>query len=153
LLRTASPDGTSRIVPIVVASNVSGYAAVAETILGDYPGITGAGRLCSLEFKVIGYGSSNFIISTGGNLPTTLLNSAGTSLTFTTTNGYFRNALTGDANLDKTINVFDILAVKSRWGTTPASPNWVREYDVNDDAAINVFDILTVKANWGRTVP
>jgi hypothetical protein len=67
--------------------------------------------------------------------------------------GWFDNRILGDANADKTVNVFDILAVKSRWGRTPASPDWIRGYDVNNDQAINVFDILTVKANWGRTTP
>ena len=57
----------------------------------------------------------------------------------------------GDANGDKTVNVFDILSVKSRWGRTSASPDWIAEYDVNDDDAINVFDILTIKAHWGQS--
>jgi parallel beta-helix repeat protein len=57
----------------------------------------------------------------------------------------------GDVNGDRAVNVYDILAVKSRWGTTPASPDWTPEYDCNDDDTINVFDILTIKANWGKS--
>jgi len=67
------------------------------------------------------------------------------------TDGTTMLTIPGDANGDKAINVFDILAVKSRWGTTPASPNWIPEYDVNDDSAINVFDILTIKSKWGQS--
>jgi hypothetical protein len=153
LAKTGSSYGTSRIEPTWKASNVTGYASIAETILGDVTGISGNGRLFTIEFKIVGYGATWIRIGTGGTLPTTLLESTGATHAYTTTDGYFRNALSGDANLDKTIDVFDILAVKSRWGRTPASPDWIREYDVNDDKAIDVFDILTVKANWGRTTP
>jgi parallel beta-helix repeat protein len=69
----------------------------------------------------------------------------------TTTTHNYVVALAGDVNLDHTINVFDILAVKSRLGTTPNSPNWIPEYDVNDDGSINVFDILLIKASWGKS--
>jgi hypothetical protein len=137
----------------VSASNVTGFASVAETVL-EAPTVGSAdGTLFTLHFVIQGYGYTKIEIGTGGILPTKLLDDAGLDISFTSTSAYFRNALTGDANIDKTVNVFDILAVKSRWGRTPASPDWIREYDVNDDAAINVFDILTVKANWGRTVP
>lgn len=75
--------------------------------------------------------------------------------TMTTDNTYVGStvmiSIQGDANGDKSIDVFDILAVKSRWGRTPASPDWIPEYDVNDDDAIDVFDILTIKANWGQS--
>jgi hypothetical protein len=153
LARTGSAYGTSRTQPTLKADNVAGYVSVAETILGDVAGITGNGRLFTISFLIMDYGATPIGIGMGGELPTRLLESTGADHAYTVTDGYFRNGLTGDANLDRTINVFDILAVKSRWNGTPASPDWIREYDVNDDAAINVFDILTVKANWGRTVP
>jgi hypothetical protein len=59
--------------------------------------------------------------------------------------------IVGDINGDRTVDVFDILAVKAHWSETPSSPNWAPNVDVNDDGAINVFDILTIKANWGKT--
>jgi hypothetical protein len=59
----------------------------------------------------------------------------------------------GDANNDKVINIFDILAVKSRWAATPDSSNWIPEYNVNGDETINIFDVLTIKSNWGQTTP
>jgi hypothetical protein len=59
----------------------------------------------------------------------------------------------GDANNDGVINIFDILAVKSRWETTSDSSSWVPEYDVNGDEAINIFDVLVIKSNWEQTTP
>jgi hypothetical protein len=126
---------------------------------------TGPGTLANVTFRVKGYGFSDIHISDSvSEFPAVLggYNVAeggyyeivdGTLDPEKLGHGYFRNGLAGDANLDKTVNVFDILAVKSRWGRTPVSPDWIREYDVNDDEAINVFDILTVKANWGQTAP
>ena len=153
LARTGSAYGTSRSQPTLKADNVAGYVSVAETILGDVAGITGNGRLFTISFLILDYGATSIGVGTGGELPTKLLESTGVEHLYTVTNGYFRNGLAGDANLDKAINVFDILAVKGHWGESPASPGWIREVDVNDDAAINVFDILVVKANWGRSVP
>jgi hypothetical protein len=65
--------------------------------------------------------------------------------------GEVKMTIQGDVNGDQTVNVFDILAVKSRWGRTPASPDWIPEYDSNVDDSINVFDILTIKAHWGQS--
>jgi hypothetical protein len=119
----------------------------------------GPGTLAYVSFNVIGYGTSDIVLINEEIELTRATGSATEPIIDGVVdwqqigNSYFRNGLTGDANLDKTINVFDILAVKSRWGRTPASGDWIREYDVNDDQAINVFDILTVKANWGQTAP
>jgi hypothetical protein len=130
----------------------AGFVVFGEGTTGDYTGVSGSGWLGALNFTVMGHGVSAFDISSTG---TKILDSSivPQPMERTTSNGYFRNMITGDANLDNTVNVFDILAVKSRWGRTPASPDWIREYDVNNDSAINVFDILTIKANWGRTAP
>ena len=155
LARTGSSYGTSRIEDIYVASNETGYASVAETILGDELGISGNGRLVTLQFQVVGYGCSDIVVGTGGALPTKLLDSAGASITFTTANGYFKNKLTGDADGDGTVNVFDIVKVKYHWypGPPAGAGGYSRDVDIDDDGAINVFDIVAVKANWGRTVP
>jgi hypothetical protein len=155
LYRTTSPDKTSRTVTISGGDNVTGKGWAAETILGNYAGISGAGRLASLQFQVVGYGSSNLVIGTSGLMPTMLLNSAGANIAFVTINGYFRNALTGDVNFDKIVNIQDIVKVKYHWypGPPVGTGGYNRDVDVNDDAAINIQDIVLVKANWGRTTP
>ncbi len=63
--------------------------------------------------------------------------------------------LPGDADRDRTVNVFDILKVKYHWYPGPplGPGGYDPNVDLNDDGAINVFDILIVKANWGKTCP
>jgi hypothetical protein len=137
----------------VGGDEVTGYGWVAETILGEYAGITGSGRLVTLEFKVVGYGCTSISFSVTGTLPTTLLNSAGATITFTTTGGYFRNKLKGDANGDRTVDIYDILKVKyHRSGPPPGPGGYDRNVDINDDKSIDIYDILLVKANRGRSV-
>jgi hypothetical protein len=137
---------------MVYASNDTGFAAIAETVLGDYPGVNGSGRLVSIEFLIVGYGCTELNVSVEGYLPTTLLNSTGGNITFTTTGGYFRNKLQGDANGDGIVDVFDKLKVISLFGMTPEDPEYDRNVDINDDGIIDVFDKLLVVSNFGRSL-
>ena len=132
-------------------SNTAGWV-FAGCAVDDWfgGGVYGSGTLATITFQTIAKGNSMF------NFTETLLRSFDEvyeipiPLVHTRSPGWFQY-LAGDANGDKTVNVFDILAVKSRWGRTPASPDWIQEYDVNFDDAINVFDILTIKAHWGQS--
>ena len=155
LARTTSPHGTSRIFDIVSASNETGYAAIAESILGDYPGIGGNGTLVTIEFLIVGYGSTDLTISIDGQLPTQLLDSPGTNITFTSIGSYFRNKLAGDANGDKTVDIYDAAAVSAHWYPgPPVGPlGYYRESDINLDGEVGLYDAAAVSANWNRNVP
>jgi len=153
LARTGSSYGTSRIEPTLIASNATGYASIAETILGDVGGITGNGRLFTIEFVILKYGCGTINIGTGGSLPTLLLNSAGAPLGYITANGYFKNKLFGDSNGDKTVNVLDMGTLSGRWTGVPGAQPYSRDVDNNDDGVINVLDMGVTSGNWGRTVP
>jgi hypothetical protein len=52
-------------------------------------------------------------------------------------------ALTGDANGDDLVNIFDINLVSSQWGT------FGPEADVNYDGIVNIFDINLISSTWG----
>lgn len=58
--------------------------------------------------------------------------------------------LPGDANLDGLVDIFDINAVSSAWGSTATPPP---PADVNHDAKVDIFDINFISANWGKTSP
>jgi T5SS/PEP-CTERM-associated repeat protein len=54
-------------------------------------------------------------------------------------------AVSGDINLDGTVNIFDINSVSANWGT--AGP----QGDANGDGIVNIFDINLISSNWGAT--
>lgn len=155
LARTTSPYGTSRIVNTAKVNNETGTALIAESILGKYPGISGNGRLVTLEFLIVGYGWTDLTIGTAANFPTQLLDSAGNSMSFTTGDAYFRNTLTSDVNADKIVNVIDAASVSAHWYPgPPIGPlGYGREADINQDGIVNILDGAMVSANWNRVAP
>jgi len=102
LARADNETSSEALVGVVINStdNAQGYSSFAESILGDVGGISGNGTLVSIEFLVLEYGCTNLTISVSGTLPTTLLDSAKGSITFTTVDGYFRNKIPGDIDGD-----------------------------------------------------
>jgi len=159
LLRTTSENRTAAFqlgFVINVTDNAEGNSTISESILDNRLGLTGVsgnGRLVSIEFLVVGYGCSNITIGLTGNLATSLLNSAGGAVTFTKTDGYFKNKLAGDSNGDGTVNVLDRGTLSGRWTGAPGALPYSRDVDNNDDGVINVLDRGITSANWGRTVP
>lgn len=152
LFRTTSPDKTSRIEPTVLASNVTGFASIAETILGNVGGISGGGRLFTVRFLIMGYGATSLGISAAGTLPTTLLNSAGGTISISSVGGYFKNKIAGDANGDGFVTGADVGTVSDYWtGPPPGLYAYNRDVDQFDDGQITGADIGVVSDNWGRS--
>jgi hypothetical protein len=171
LNRTTSPHGTSRITRIVGGDNVTGDGWVAETILGDYAGVTGSGRLVSIEFLIVGYGKTDLIISSTGILKTTLLNSAGVAITFTAIKGYFDNRISGDITgpenplgsgkypPDRLVDGRDLIYLGANFGTSdpvadftgPENPVGSGTYP--PDGLVDGRDLIRLGANFGRSVP
>jgi hypothetical protein len=55
--------------------------------------------------------------------------------------------LAGDINGDEVINLFDLVAVSSRYGA--AGPAYAE--DVNGDGQVNLFDLVLVGSNYGTS--
>jgi len=121
------------------------------------PTTSGPGTLAYVEFTVIGYGSTDLTLveESGPKLMDPVVHIIdGYMDPDNIGHGYFKNKLTGDADGDGTVNVFDILKVKNHWypGPPAGAGGYERNVDCDDDGSINVFDILIVKANWGRSI-
>ena len=56
---------------------------------------------------------------------------------------YFVANCAGDLNGDAVVNVVDILAIISAWGSTNSPA------DINTDGVVNVADLLLAISNWG----
>jgi len=166
---TSSPHGTSgwidrdptKNVTFLVVDYDKGFASIAETILDSRPGAAGVygnGDLVEIEFKILTYGNSTLVITKTGILPTSLLDSTGAAIgPLDTSNGYFKNKLTGDASGDTYINTVDVGLLNLHWSPAAGAPPWSlgydRDVDINDDKYINTVDVGLVNLNWGRWCP
>jgi len=153
-----SPNLTSsEVLGLVINStdNTKGYSGFAETILGNIAGIDGNGRLVSIEFLVVGYGSTDITVSLTGTLATTLLNRTGGTITFTKTDGYFRNKYGGDVNGDRWVTSVDFSVLQGAYGSKAPPPpsSYDREADFNLDGYITSFDFSVLQGNYGKYFP
>jgi len=150
---SASPNGLGFV--INKTDNATGYTAMGESILGADTGVSGNGRLVTIEFQVVGYGCSNLTLNVGGNLPTTLLNStiingALSSMDFTKTDGFFKNKIHGDSNGDTMVTLADVGKLSDHW--TAAGNPYSRCVDQIDDGQITLADVGRCSDNWLRSV-
>jgi len=59
--------------------------------------------------------------------------------------------LTGDLNLDFTVDIFDIVIVALEFGRPPP-PIVDPRADVNKDGTVDIFDVAIVAIHFGETV-
>lgn len=57
---------------------------------------------------------------------------------------------TGDVTGDGCIDLFDIVAVSSKFGLTSADPGWDDSLDLVDNDEIDIFDLVTVARDFGN---
>jgi len=151
-----APDGLGFV--INKTDNATGYTALGESILGSDTGVSGSGRLVTIEFQVVGYGYTNFTISVGGILPTTLLNSTLSSIAFDTPtyinmNGWFDNRITGDSDSNGFVTIADMGEVSDRLTGAPGAKPYARFVDWDPPGGngfITISDFGTTSDNMGR---
>lgn len=161
---TSSLNGTSgwinrnpaNYVTIAKVNNTAGYASVAETILDKSPGaagVTGSGRVVSINFTILAYGWTEIKIGTSGTLPTKLLDSAGASLEFDGKTCWFDNRITGDVDSSEIVSMGDANEIRTRWLSTPTSGPYARYADLDLNDVISMGDANIVRNNWLRARP
>ena len=182
LMRTVSPNKTSSYqlgFMINITDNVEGYSCMAESVLGDFSGVSDSGRLVSIEFLVLGYGSCNLTINVEETLGTTLFNSTGDSIGFTKIDGYFSNRFLSDIRgpedppgggqypPDASVDMWDFGFIGLAYGKTSASPDW-EDYKIADirgpedppgsglyppDGQVDMWDFGYCGLQYGKTYP
>jgi hypothetical protein len=55
----------------------------------------------------------------------------------------------GDINGDKTVDIFDMVAIGTAWDSTPSDSNWNPLADLDQNGIINIFDVTMLARNWG----
>jgi hypothetical protein len=139
LARSVSETSSEALGGIVINStdNGQGYSSFAESILGEVSGISGNGTLVSIEFLVLEYGYTHLNITVTGDLPTTLIDSTGSSAALTSVNGYFNNKITGDLDGDHDVDFTDF------WnfiGVYPSDPAGDPQSDLDWDGDVDFTD-------------
>ncbi len=56
--------------------------------------------------------------------------------------------ITGDANDDKTVNLFDFQLMANSWLSDVTSTNFIDTCDINNDDQINITDLQNLTQNW-----
>lgn len=103
--------------------------------------VTVANAIITITFQAVGYGSSNIsLYDVGITNETMYIPSSFTNASIFIYSPY-------DMNVDKTVNIQDILDVANHYGETGA-PGWIKE-DINKDGKVKVLDLVLVSTHWG----
>ena len=164
---TVSPNGTSSdIANITSIFHDDGYGWAAESVLGDYAGVTGSGTLVGIEFNIVGYGHTYITINVTGTMPTQLINSTYSNITFTTEDAYFRNTIPGDLQADTNgtapdgdVDRYDFFRFAYHYGYAIGAPYYDILADLQGDTDgtppdgdVDRYDFFAFAANYGRSV-
>jgi hypothetical protein len=169
LLRTSSPNKTASFElghVINVTEDVQGYTCMSESILGDVAGISGNGTLVSIEFLVVGYGSTDLNLSLSETLPTLLLDSTMASITIEVEDGSFSNLLPGDIGGDTggtppdgDVDRYDFGYFADAYGSSVGDSNYNSLADLQGDTAgsppdgdVDRYDFGAFADNYGRSI-
>jgi hypothetical protein len=60
--------------------------------------------------------------------------------------------LPGDVNHDSTVNMLDVVAITSIYGSRLGDAAWNPKRDLMRDGQINILDVVIVTGNYGRTI-
>lgn len=71
--------------------------------------------------------------------------------TYTTTAFNREYELKGDIMYNRKVDIFDVVAAASAYGTKGGVPLWNPEADLDANGKVDIFDIVTVASNYGET--
>jgi len=147
-----APNGLGFV--INKTDNATGYTAMGESILGGAPAISGNGTLVTVEFLIVGYGSTDLFINLTGTLPTTLLDSTGGIITPSQIDGYFRNKLKGDVDMNGAVDFLnDFTLFQASYLKQTGQPGYNREADTDYNGAVDFLtDFTDFQTNYLTSV-
>jgi len=57
----------------------------------------------------------------------------------------------GDVNFDHKVDILDIVAITSKYGSKSGDPNWNPEVDIQPSGKIDITDVVTATSKYGQT--
>ena len=130
--------------PVMTPGRIS-YGAVS---FGDEPGPSGAGVLATIGFQALAPGSTLLELE-----DTVLTDTKGHEQEHVVRGGrvVVAECIFGDFDCDCDVDIVDVMAVASRWGSVEGDSLYDPLYDVDDDGDIDIVDVALVAAAWGNT--
>jgi len=68
------------------------------------------------------------------------------------TDGTITETILGDVNGDWEVDIFDVVAVATAFGSYPGNPRWNPNVDLVEDDIIDIFDVVLAATNFGRKI-
>lgn len=56
----------------------------------------------------------------------------------------------GDVNVDGDVDIFDVVAIASIYGTAEPDPKYDANRDIDNDGDVDIYDIVIAAGNYGR---
>jgi hypothetical protein len=145
-----SQGGSTLFIAKTYNGATGNYTVVSNSMLNPATmGAYGTGVLAYIEFQVeLPYNVTNLHLY--NNMTSDPLDPL---IPHTTTDGYFKNWMRGDANGDRLVNSLDLGTLNGHWAPSGGAPPWSLGYskdvDCNMDGYINSLDLGVVNGNWG----
>jgi hypothetical protein len=108
---------------------------------------SGPFRLATIRFTVLGQCGYSVPLAVSGQVlwvGTYGFNGTGTGSTIGI-------SIAGDVDLDRGVDVVDIMLVAGRWSSVRGQPRYDARYDLNADGVIDTVDIMFVAQRWNQT--
>jgi hypothetical protein len=110
----------------------------------------GASKTVTLQWNTISFAKANYIISAYAWPVLNERNTTDNTLLATQT---IRVVTPGDADIDKDIDILDVVKVTARYGSKKGNSNYDVNVDWNDDGKIDILDVVIVTSRYGYKDP
>jgi hypothetical protein len=70
-----------------------------------------------------------------------------------TAQGVVRVVMPGDADVDRDVDIYDVVMITSIYGSKKGDANYDSNVDWYDDGVINIYDVVVATSNYGQTDP
>ncbi len=150
---TVSGNGANEVVKL--GSDNSNVTFANDTYTVEFTDKLIKGNTYTVTVEGAGYRTARYTVSMTGNKTLNFWNNVKDALTFVEENvgtGSRTNFLAGDIVKDGQINIYDLSAVVSYFGTdnlVSEHPTYAK-YDLNRDGVIDSMDISYVLVSWGK---
>ncbi|MGD0494435.1 MAG: cohesin domain-containing protein [Candidatus Bathyarchaeia archaeon] len=62
------------------------------------------------------------------------------------------SSLTGDINLDESVDIYDAILFAKAFNSCPGNPNWNASADMNNDNCVDIYDAILLAGSFGHSV-